>query len=178
MRIPNHEVPKRKETHDPNHGFWIPIYRPTFFPNLRPFSLALVRPLMAGPLHTPPINVPDKTRLVYSSGWGPKEKKLQGKRRLSTANMRQICQKERERERERECVCVCVSLSLSSALIQDSINPRERESMNPPEKNFLNLSSTVEHSLSIGEEFLLSIFVNRPEKVSNPRRIFSNVLPR
>jgi hypothetical protein len=123
--VPNHEVPKRKETHDPNHGFCIPIYRPTFLPNLRP--------LMGGLLRTPPTNVPDKTRLVFFGSLGPKGKKLRGKWGLSTANMRQICQKEREREREREsvCVCVCLSLSLSSALIQDSINPREKVSIHP-----------------------------------------------
>jgi hypothetical protein len=33
------------------------------------------------------------------------------------------------KERERERVCVCVSLS--SALIQDSINPREKVSIHP-----------------------------------------------
>jgi hypothetical protein len=68
-------------------------------------------PLMAGP-SAPHLSMCQTTPelVCVFFGLGPQGKKLQGKRGLSTANMRQICQKERERERERERVCVCVSL--------------------------------------------------------------------
>jgi hypothetical protein len=95
---------------------------------------------------------------------GPQGKKLQGKRGLST---QQTWDKYAKR-RERVCVCVCVRarVSLSSALILDSINPREKVWIHPPEKNFLNLSSTVEHSLSIGEEFFLFSNLRQPTRES------------
>ncbi len=86
VRVPNHEVPKRKETHMiPIMVFRIPIDRPTFFPNLRPLFPRLGPPLMAGPpLGTPTYQCARQNGACVFFGLGPQGKKLQGKRGLST----------------------------------------------------------------------------------------------
>jgi hypothetical protein len=92
----NHEVPKRKERHDPNHGFCIPIYiGPLSSLISAPFPSPWSAPSWPAPPHPPPpINVPDKTGLMYSSGWGPKEKSCKEKGGTKYSKHETNCQKE------------------------------------------------------------------------------------
>jgi hypothetical protein len=98
----NHEVPKRKERHDPNHGFCIPIY-------IGPLSSLISAPFPSPwsapswPASPPPHLSMCQTKrgLCILRVGAPRKKAARKKGGLSTANMRQIAKR-----RERECVCV------------------------------------------------------------------------
>jgi hypothetical protein len=132
VRISNHEVPKRKETHDPNHGFCILRY-------ISPLSSLISAPIPS-PWSTHP-SWPAPPHPTYQCArqhracvcflrvGAPRKKAARQKGTKYSKHETNMPKGERERERER--VCVCVSLSLSSALIQDSINPREKVWIHP-----------------------------------------------